>query len=104
MLWDKKVYSITISGGVGSFNTDPMRGRIEQLLIIPTTTTNTYNVNFTDKDGDIIYQNLNAFGRIDDRAGLPIGKDLSEKWTVSFSSVGINEAIKVIFKVRETVQ
>lgn len=104
MLHDKKRYSVTIVAGVGSFNTDPMRGIIDQLLIIPTTATNTYDIKFTDKDGDIIFQNLSAFGRIDDRGGLPIGKDLSERWTVNFSNVGINESITVIFKVRETVQ
>lgn len=104
MLFDKKKYTVTISGGVGAFNTDAMRGSIDQLLIIPTTFSNTYDVSFTDKDGDVIYQNLNTFGRVDDRSGLPIGKDLSEKWTVNFTNVGINEAIIVIFKVRETVQ
>lgn len=103
MIHDKKSYTVTISGGLGSFNTDPMRGMIDQLLIIPATSTNTYNINMVDRDGDMIYQMNNAFGRIDDRSGLPIGKDISEKWTVSFSSVGVNETIKVIFKVRETV-
>lgn len=103
MLHDKKKYTVTISGGVGSFNTDAMRGLIDQLIIIPTTASNTFNVSMIDKDGDTIYQLLNSYGRIDDRSGLPIGKDTSEKWTVSFTSVGINEAISVIFKVRETV-
>ncbi len=103
MLWDKKKYSVTISGGVGSFNTDAMRGMIEQFIISPATASNTYNVSFTDRDGDIVYQNLSGYGRIDERSRLPVGRDSSEKYTVSFSSVGINEAITVIFKVRETV-
>ncbi len=103
MLWAKYKYSTTIAAGVGSFNTDAMKGMIEQLLIIPTTTTNTYNVNFTDKEGDVIYQMLSTYGRLDDRGRLPIGKDAPERLTVSFTSVGTNEVIKVIFKVRETV-
>lgn len=104
MLHDKKKYSVTISGGVGSFNTDAMRGMIDQLLIIPLTSSNTYSISMLDRDGDTVYQFLNAYGRIDDRSGLPIGKDISEKWTISFTNVNINEAITVIFKVRETVQ
>ena len=103
MLWDKKKYTVTISSGSGSFNTDFMRGLVEHLMIIPDSTTNVYDVTMTDKDGDVVYRRIGETGRLDDKDGLPVGRARSEKLTVVFSNCTSNEDIKCIFKVREVV-
>lgn len=103
MLWDKKKTTITVVGGVGSANTLPMKGKIEHLMVIPTTSTNEWTLNLTDKDGDIIHVRTSETGRVDDKEGLAVGKDTSEKLTITLSGVTIDEDIDIIFKVRETV-
>lgn len=101
MLFAKYKYTIPISGASGSSNSDAIYGMVEQLIVTPATSTNTWNINIIDKEGDTIYQSLSNTGPIFDTCGLPMGKDIAEKVTISFSSVGIDENIKVIFKVRE---
>ena len=101
MLFAKYKYTIPVSGAVGSKNTDAMYGMVEQLIVMPVTSTNTYDINIIDKDGDTIFQQLSNTGPFFDTCGLPIGKDASEKVTMSLSNVGVDENFSVIFKVRE---
>lgn len=102
MLWAKNKYTLTMSGGSASGNTDIMRGMIEQIIITPTTSTNVWDFSLTDRDGDIVYQRLSETGTVNDRTALlPVGRDSSEKFTMAFANATINEAIKVILKVRE---
>ena len=101
MICAKYRYSVTLSSGSGSFNTDPMYGIVEHLMIVPASTTNVYDVTMTDRDGDVVYRKIGEMGRMDDKAGLPIGRDSSEKLTVAFANATSNEAVTVIFKVRE---
>lgn len=102
MLWQKSKYLITISGGSASINSNIMRGMIEQVIITPTTSTNSWDITFKDKEGDISYQRISETGTINDRtARIPVGNDSSEKFTITFANVTINEVINVILKVRE---
>lgn len=102
MLWSKNKYTLTVSAGTVSANTDLMRGMVEQLIISPATETTQWDMTLTDRDGDVIYKRVSEVGTVNDRtAWLPIGRDSSEKLTVAFTNVTANEAIKVIFKTRE---
>lgn len=101
MILSKYKYSVTISGGVGSFNTDYLKGEVKQLLVIPLTSTNNYSLSLSDRDGDVMYQNLSVSGLLDNRDILLIGRDSPEKITFSFTSVGTNEAVTVILRIKE---
>lgn len=102
MLFAKYKYSLTVSGGTVALNTNSMRGMIEQIIITPTTSTNQWDLNLIDRDGDIIYNRVSEVGTVNDRTALvPAGRDSSEILTISFLNVTINEVIKIIFKVRE---
>ena len=79
-----------------------MYGMIEQTTITPTTSTNQWDMNLVDRDGDIIYSRTSEVGTLNDIASdIPVGRDSPEKITVKFLNGTINEAIVVIFKVRE---
>lgn len=102
MLWAKNKYSLTISAGTVASNTDFMRGMIEQIIITPTTSTNQWDLNLVDRDGDIIYNRVSEVGTLNDRtAHIPIGRDSSERLTMRILNATINEVITIIFKVRE---
>lgn len=101
MIFAKYKYTNLLVGGAASFNTDAMRGIVEQVIINPVTSSNQYDVSFKDRDGDIVYQRNSEIGRVDDKALLPIGTDSLEKFTVIFANAIINENITIIFKVRE---
>ncbi len=102
MIFAKYKYVLTVSGGTVSSNTDAMRGMIEQIIITPTTSTNQWDFNLIDRDGDIVYSRNVETGTINDRDSiLPVGRDSTEKFTMQFLNVTANENIVVIFKVRE---
>src|SRR3990167_7717651 len=100
MLWDKKKYTITVDSGSGSANTDTMRGLCEHFIVIPTTTTTVYDITLTDRDGDVIYRRIGETGRLDDKEGIPLGKDRQDKLTINLTNVSNNEDIVIIFKNR----
>lgn len=100
MLWDKKKYTIKIKGGIARFNTEKMRGLAAHIIIIPNGTEISYRVQMLDKDGDAVYDRY-CCGRVDDKEGLPIGKDSQEKLTVIFTKVSANVEFDIIFKIRE---
>ncbi len=101
MLFHKQKSTLTISGGTGSINTPGMRGFVERIIITPTTSTNVWSMTLADRDGDIIYVRDNETGRVIDPIGMPVGLDSLERFTISFTSVSINEPISVIFRNRE---
>lgn len=102
MLWQKNKYTLTVSAGTIAGNTDFMRGMIEQLIVSPLNSTTQWDFTLTDRDGDVIYQRVSEVGTVNDRTALlPIGRDSSERLTMAFTNVTANEAIKIIFKVRE---
>lgn len=101
MIWAKYKYSLTVSGGTVSGNTDFMRGMVEQLYITPTTSTTQWDLNIIDRDGDIVYSRVSETGSLSDKAEIPVGRDNNERFTVQFLNVTANEPIKVVFRVRE---
>lgn len=102
MLFAKYKYSLTVSGGTVAVNTDAMRGMIEQMIITPTTSTNQWDLQLIDRDGDIVYQRVSETGTVNDRtAWIPIGRDSNEIITMRILNATVNEVIKIIFKVRE---
>lgn len=103
MIYSKQRQAFTISGGTYAFNTTPIRGNLEHLIVIPNSSTTVYDITIKDKDRDIIYDRKAVVGRLDDKDGLPIGWDTSEAVTIAFSSVTSNEAFTTILKVREKI-
>lgn len=101
MLWSKYKYSLTVSGGTVSGNTDFMRGMVEQLYVYPTTSTTQWDLNIIDRDGDIVYSRTSETGNLSDKAEIPVGRDSNERFTMQLLNVTANEVIKLIFRVRE---
>ena len=101
MFWDKKKYVVQIKGGKGSVNTSEMRGMVQHLIIRPKSLDTEWDLVMLDKDKDEVFEVKNHIGRLDDKSGLPLGRDKQEKLTISFDNVSKNEPIKVIFKVKE---
>jgi len=53
MSWHKEKHTLTISGGVGSFETDhPWRGLLWNVIVEPTSYDTLYTLSVTDKIGD----------------------------------------------------
>jgi hypothetical protein len=101
MFWDKEKVTIIVMGGKGSANTKKIRGMVQHLMVVTPTEDVVYDMQLIDKDGDVIYDVRGYIGRLDDKEGLPIGKDDQEKVTIKFSNVSENVPIDVIFKIRE---
>lgn len=101
MIWSKYKYTLTVSGGTVSGNTDFMRGMVEQLYVYPTTSTTQWDLSIVDRDGDVVYSRTSEVGNLSDKAELPAGRDNNERFTMVFTNVTANENIKVIYRVRE---
>ena len=101
MHFHKSKSVVTLKGGKGYLTTEKLRGLAEHIIINPTSKDTEYDVVIVDKEGDCIYERLNHVGRLDDKEGLPIGKDQQEAVTVYISNASKNENVTVIFKVRD---
>lgn len=102
MIYAKYKYTTTISGGSASINTDQLKGRIEQIIVTPTTSTTAYDFSLIDRDGDILYSRTTETGTVNDgTANLPVGMDSLERLTIRFSNSTANEKITTIFKILE---
>lgn len=101
MFWDKKKYIVKIKGSGAQKNTIKMRGMAEHLIVEPDSDDTIWSLKIIDKEGDVIFDKRNHSGRLDDKDGLPIGKDDSEILTMNFYKVSKNEDIKIIFRIRE---
>ncbi len=102
MIFSKYKYTLTVSGGTVSVNTDSIMGMIEQIIITPLTSTNSYDFSLTDRDGDILYSRNTETGTVNDRtAWTLVGRDSSERLTMKIANATINENIKIVFKIRE---
>ena len=55
-----------------------------------------------DAEGDIIYDRRDHEGRLDDKDGLPVGKDTQQKIEIKFFDTTKNENFDVVMKVKET--
>ena len=101
MHWHKCKYLVTLKGGKGFLTTEKLRGLADHIIITPKSVDTEYDVLMIDRDGDCIYECRNHVGRLDDKDGLPIGKDQQESLTVLFENASKNEKMTVIFKVRD---
>lgn len=101
MHWHKGRYVINLKGGKGFLNTEKLRGLADHIIVIPKSSDTEYDMLILDRDGDCIYEKRNHVGRLDDKEGLPIGKDQQESVTVLFENCSKNEKMTVILKVRD---
>lgn len=108
MLLLKQIIPVTITAGTGAANTERIKGRVEQLLVIPLdsggsiVTNSQWSLDMTDSDNDVINRFIGQYGRMDNRYTLNIGHHNSEKLTLSFTSVTNSPAtMRVIMKIRE---
>lgn len=101
MLWNKEKHIVSIRGGAGHVTTNPLHGLIQQLIVMPDSDSTIWSLKIIDKEGDTILDIRDHKGRLDDRQGLPVGRDSSQKVSIFFSDVTKNEKIVIILKVRE---
>lgn len=101
MLWHKEKFVINIKGGRGQTTTPPLNGLIQHLIVRPVNLNATWSMKMLDKEGDPILEVFDHRGRLDDREGIPVGRDERQKVTIIFDEVTHNQPITVILKVRE---
>ena len=102
MLFDKKKYFFK----EGSNETSPLRGTIDQIIVIPPKGI-VFDFKIIDSDDDVIYEKKNIKERLDDRSGLPVGQPRQERLMVIISEKNrlfkkkSNGKFTIIFKTRE---
>ena|SRR3990167_924088 len=101
ILWDKKTYEVKLHSGQGKIQTDPIYGLIQHLMILPSSKDTVWSMKILDAEGDPIYEIIDHEGRLDDKEGLPVGKDMQQKINIEFFDSTANEMIRLIMKVKE---
>jgi len=101
MLWDKIKNEVNIQGASGYATTKKMHGLIQHIIVIPKRNDIIWTLRILDSDNDVIFEKIDHKGRLDDKEGLPIGKDKQESVRLMFDEVTENLPIKVILKLRE---
>ncbi len=110
MLWHKERISLTVAAGTIAGNTGKLKGVVEQFIVTPQDSNGVtvdgakWDLEITDKDGDVVECYDNIVGRYDNRVRLPVGTDTSEKFKLKFSGVTSTTTINIIIKVLETTQ
>ena len=90
-----------MQGGRGQVLTDPLHGLIQHLAIIPHSWDTVWSIRIIDQEEDVIYERRDLEGRMDDKEGLPVGKDMQQKIRIEFYDSTKNEQFKVLMKTRE---
>lgn len=103
MLWHKEKYNAAIKHGRGSVASRPIHGYIQQLVICPESDDTIWSLNIFDRDGDCIYKVIDHQGQLNDREGIPVGKDQMEIICFDFYGLTRNEIISVILNIKEIV-
>ena len=101
MSWKKEKHIVQIKGGCGQVITEAGRGLIQQFLVEPESKDTIWSMDILDRDGGCIYSVKDQEWQLNDRQGLPLGKDQTEQLNVKFYDLTRNEKIKVIFNIRE---
>ena len=101
MLWKKERYIVPIKGGVGEVTTMAEHGLIQQMVVEPTSRDTVWSMEILDRDNDSIYKIIDFEGQLNDRAGIPIGKDQPEKLKIRFFELTKNEDMKVLLNIKE---
>lgn len=102
ILWNKTSYQVKLHGGVGRIATEPMHGLIQHLIVIPSSKNTVWSMRILDQEEDVIYEVIDHEGRLDDKDGLPVGKDMQQKVDIIFYDSTSNEKMRIILKVKET--
>ena len=102
ILWNKTTYAVKLHGGRGVIPTEPMHGLIQHLIVIPDHQDTVWSMRILDQEEDVIYEVVDHEGRLDDREGLPVGKDMQQKVNIEFYDTTANEMMRLIMKVKET--
>lgn len=102
ILWDKKSYQVKLHGGCGRILTEPIHGLLQHLMVIPNSKETIWSMRIVDQEEDVIYDIQDHEGRLDDKEGLPVGKDRQQPINIVFYDSTANENIKVVLKVKET--
>ena len=103
ILWDKKVYRVKLHGGYGKILTDPLHGLIQHLMVVPEKKDTVWSIGIIDEENDMIYERIDHVGRLDDKEGLPVGKDKQQKINIKIYDSTSNENFKVVLKIREHI-
>lgn len=104
MSFHREDHTVTISGGGGSFTTDhPWRGLLWNVLVDPTTLSNTYLLIVTDRLGDEVIRFDQTAASTDNRVNSALEMPVLGRYTFTFSSVATDEDIRVRTACRDTV-
>lgn len=103
MLWHNNKYNLFLSRGCANLKLDRMFGVIQQLIVVPENKDTVWSLKLFDGDMDIIYENIDYEGRLDNKDEIPIGNQSGEMPTISIYDSTSNEKFRVIIKVREIV-
>jgi hypothetical protein len=104
MSWHYEDHTVSVSGGGGSFTTNhPWRGLLWNVLIDPTTSSNTYLLVVTDRKGDEVIRFDQTAPADPNNANEALEMPVLGPYTFTFSSVSIDEDIRVRTAVRDTV-
>lgn len=102
MLWDKTKYRVNLRGGKGHFKTSGMHGIVDHIIIRPENRHTIWSARIIDQEFDIIYEVYDHQGRLDDKEGLPVGKDQPQRIIVEIFDATKNDLFDIMFKVRES--
>ena len=95
MSFHKEDHTITIAGGVGSFVTDhPWRGLLWNLIVEPTTSSNTYILAVTDNKGDEVIRFDQSAAADPNNVNSALEMPVLGSYTFTFSGVSIDEDIR----------
>ena len=102
MSFHKEKHTVTIAGGPGTFKTDlSQRGLLWHIFVSPATSTTTWDMTITDKDGDEILGWCEHEGDVQSTFGLEV--PFVGFFDFNFSNVSNDEDFAVRFTVREPV-
>ena len=101
MLWMKRRYLVPIHGGCGELKTDELHGLIQQIVVEPTKLDTVWSLRVLDRDNDDVLNIKDHEGILNDRQGLPVGKDTPEYLRFVFEEMTANEPIKVLLNIKE---
>lgn len=101
MLWAKEKYEVKINRGGGEFRTPGLHGLIQQMVISPKNEETIWSMKVLDRDDDIIFQIKDHEGQLNDRDGIPVGKDKPESLRFIFDELTANEPMQVLLNIKE---
>ena len=87
--------------GGAQIRTTPMHGLIQHIVVSPSHVDTVWSMDILDRDNDLIYTRRDCEGRLDDKEGLPVGRDKPECLDIILYDATANEKFNVMFKVKD---